>query len=145
MEFVATRPGLARCRLIDIPRYSDARGTLSVIEGETAIPFRPQRFCYIHDLVEDALRGCHAHKSEEELVIAIAGRFKVAVSDDIDALEFELDRPGVGLYIPPFVWHELYDFAPGTICAVLASRQYDPAEYFRSHDEFCDALRATVD
>jgi dTDP-4-dehydrorhamnose 3,5-epimerase-like enzyme len=127
---------LRRCGIIQIPRFTDLRGSLSVIGWPQCLPFEPKRFYYIYDLVDGARRGCHAHKTEQELILALAGSFKVAVDDGDSKKEFLLDRPDQGLYIPPLVWHELHDFASGSVCAVLASELYNVDDYWCEYEEF---------
>ncbi len=144
MDTATTRTGLDQCRLIAIPRFEDPRGTLSVVDGPPAIPFETRRFYYIHNVAPDARRGCHAHRNEKQLIIAVTGRFRITVKDDRLTREFELASPAVGLYVPPLLWHELHDFAPGTVCAVLASVSYDPADYIHSFDEYCRILEGNA-
>jgi mannose-6-phosphate isomerase-like protein (cupin superfamily) len=132
---------LDECRILTIPRFTDERGSLSAIDGPPLLPFEPKRFYYLYELPADAHRGCHAHKTEEEVMVALAGRFKVAVSDGESTKEFELKSPDQGLYVPPLVWHDVYCFAPGSVCAVIASERYNPGDYYYSYEEFRHAVR----
>jgi hypothetical protein len=128
-------------RIVSIPRFDDPRGTLSAIEGEPVIPFNPARFFYIYGVGRNAVRGCHALKRTEELIIALAGSFTITVDDGHSKTDFLLNRPDQGIYIPPLVWHELHDFAPGTVCGVLASKPYDSDGYYREYNDFLIAVR----
>ena len=121
------------CQLINVPVFTDARGCLAAVDG---LPFDPKRFYYIYNVAEAASRGRHAHKSEEELIFALAGSFRVRVSDGITTTEFCLDRPDRALYVPSLIWHELYDFAAGSVCAVLASQSYNPDDYYQVYEQF---------
>lgn len=112
-----------------------------MIDGPPLLPFQPRRFYYLYELPTDAHRGRHAHKTEQELIVALAGSFKVSVSDGDSKEEFELKNPDQGLYVPPFVWHELYSFAPGSVCAVVASEPYSPEGCYYVYEEFLHALR----
>ena len=139
----AARPtAVARCRLIALPRFTDGRGSLSVVEG-AELPFPVQRFYYLYDLPPGVVRGKHAHRTEEELILPLAGSLRVAVDDGAVRGEFLLDRPDRGLYLPAMIWHELYDFSPGSVCAVLASRPYAKDDYFDAYDSFVAHLRST--
>jgi dTDP-4-dehydrorhamnose 3,5-epimerase-like enzyme len=131
---------LDECRLLAIPRFADERGSLSPIEGPPILPFEPKRFYYLYELPPGAHRGCHAHKTEEELIVALAGGFKVAVNDGNSTKEFELNSPDQGLYVPALLWHEVYGFAPGSVCAVVASERYNPDDYYYSFEDFLHAL-----
>jgi len=126
---------------MEIPSVTDPRGTLSVIEGRPFFPFDPKRFFYIYGVPEGGQRGCHALRTSEELIIALAGSFKIVVRDGDSAVEFQLDRPDQALYVPPLIWHELGDFAPGSVCGVLASARYDSRGYLRVYEDFLEAVR----
>jgi hypothetical protein len=130
-----------QCHIIEIPRFTDDCGTLSVIEGKSLLPFEPKRFYYLYELIEGARRGCHAHRTEEELIIALAGGFKVTVDDGNTRREFPLERPDQGLYLPPLVWHEVHSFAAGSVCVVLASERYDIDDYYRVYEDFLQTVR----
>ena len=130
-----------KCRILAIPHFTDQRGSLSAIEGPPLLPFEPKRFYFLYEIPTDAHRGCHAHKSEKELIVALAGRFKVAVNDGDSTREFDLKSPDQGLYVPPLVWHDLYSFAPGSVCAVIASERHNPEDYYYVYEEFLHARR----
>jgi WxcM-like, C-terminal len=132
---------LKQCRIIEIPRFTDLRGTLSAVEGRPFLPFDLKRFFYIYGVPEGAQRAEHAHRTDEELFIALAGSFKILMNDGDSAMEFQLDRPDHGLYMPPLIWHVLHSFTPGTVCAVLASAPYDSNGYYRVYEDFLDAVR----
>jgi hypothetical protein len=132
---------LKQCRIIEIPRFTDLRGSLSVIDGRPFLPFDPKRFFYIYGVPEGAQRGCHALRSDEELIIALAGSFKILVDDGDSVMEFHLGLPDHGLYVPPLIWHVLHSFIPGSVCGVLASAPYDSEGYYRVYKDFLDAVR----
>jgi len=73
--------------------------------------------------------------------MALVGRFKVAVNNGDSSRVFELESPNQGLYVPPLVWHDVYGFAPGSVCGVIASGRYNPDDYYRVYEEFLHALR----
>jgi dTDP-4-dehydrorhamnose 3,5-epimerase-like enzyme len=125
-------------RLIRIPRFSDDRGTLCVIDWAEKLQFTPQRLYYIHDVTEGAKRAGHAHFREEELVLCLAGSIRVAVDNGQTRKEFSLDRPDIGLYIPRMVWHELHGFGRGAVCAVLASGRHSEEDYCRDYQQFLE-------
>ena len=133
-------PSFDECRILAIPRFTDQRGSLSAIEPPL-LPFEPKRLYYLYDLPVDAHRGCHAHKTEKEFIVALAGRFKVDVNNGNSTKEFELKSADQGLYVPPLVWHDVYSFAPGSVCAVIASQRYNPDDYYYVYEEFLQALR----
>ncbi len=130
--------GLSRARWVDLASNRDARGVLTAVEVGKEIAFEVRRVFYMHDVV--APRGAHAHRDTEQLLVAVAGSFEVALSDDREALTYALDTPVRGLYVPPMVWVDLHGFSPGAVCLVLASTSYQPARTIRSRQEYLEAL-----
>ena len=128
-------------RLIPIPSFTDERGSLAVVDWPESLPFAPRRFYYIYDAVPGARRAGHAHWQESEVILAVSGGVTVVTDEGAVRVEHRLDRPDLGLLIPPGVWHELHGFAPGTVCAVFASGHYDAEDYCRDYSEFRDKAR----
>ena len=130
---------VAACRLIDIPRMSDGRGSLSFVQPGPLLPFDIKRVYYLYDVPEGQVRGSHGHRALESLLMAVAGSVTVEVDDGRNRRTFTLDRPDVGLYLCPMIWRNLTAFSAGTVCVVLASAPYDEADYFRHYDDFLAA------
>jgi dTDP-4-dehydrorhamnose 3,5-epimerase-like enzyme len=125
-------------KIIDIPKVHDERGSLAVIEKEL-IPFKIKRVYYLYDVPTDSYRGGHAHKRQESLIIALSGSFEVIVDDGVEKKRIMLNKPTKGLYIPTNIWREIYNFSSGAVCLVLASTEFDEAEYIRDYNEFCQS------
>jgi len=123
------------CQIIDIRKYSDNRGYLSVIEGEIDIPFEIRRIYYLY-MVPEAARGAHAHKELQQLMVATSGSVHVTMDDGIEKKTFVLDKPWKGLYVPAGMWRDLDNFSGGTVVMVLASEKYMVEDYIRDYDEF---------
>lgn len=123
------------CQIIDIRRFSDSRGYLSVIEGELDIPFEIKRIYYLY-MVPEVARGAHAHKALQQLLIATSGSVDVIMDDGTNKQTFHLDRPWKGLLIPPGLWRDLENFSGGAVLMCLASEKYDAADYIRDYQEF---------
>lgn len=123
------------CKLVDIRKYTDHRGYLSVIEGGTDIPFEIKRIYYLY-MVPEASRGAHAHKKLEQFIVATSGSVHVTLDDGRQKKTFILDRPWKGLYVVPGLWRDLDNFSGGTVCMVLASEKYDAEDYIRDYQEF---------
>jgi len=120
---------------VDIPKISDPRGNLAVIEGDI-IPFDIKRVYYLFDVPSDSYRGGHAHKEQFELLIPISGSFSVIVNNGIEKTEITLNKPTRGLLMKSMVWRELIDFSSGAICLVINSGVFDEADYIRDYQEF---------
>ena len=123
------------CRVIDIRRYSDTRGYLSVLENGIDIPFDIKRIYYLY-MVPEVARGAHAHKELQQLLIATSGSVDVIMDDGTNKQTFHLDRPWKGLLIPPGLWRDLENFSGGAVVMCLASEKYDAADYIRDYNEF---------
>ncbi|MFE5889271.1 sugar 3,4-ketoisomerase [Streptomyces sp. NPDC056468] len=124
------------CELMDLQTIADSRGKLSVVEGIKDIGFDIKRMFYLYALPPDSIRGDHAHRNLEQLVIAVSGSFDVTVDDTADTAVYRLDSPHQGLYIGPMVWNGLTNFSEGAVALVLASEHYDEADYYREYQEF---------
>lgn len=123
------------CKIIDIRKYADTRGYLSVIEGGIDIPFEIKRIYYLY-MVPEAARGAHAHKELQQLMVATSGSVSVTLDDGRDKKIFVLDKPWKGLIVVPGLWRDLDNFAGGTVCMVLASEKYESEDYIRDYNEF---------
>lgn len=123
------------CKMIDIRRYSDTRGYLSVVENGLDIPFDIKRIYYLY-MVPEVARGAHAHKELQQLLIATSGSVEVIMDDGKEKKSFMLDRPWKGLLIPAGLWRDLENFSGGAVLLCLASEKYDPEDYIRDYDAF---------
>ncbi|MHC8733815.1 sugar 3,4-ketoisomerase [Arenicellales bacterium IMCC56312] len=130
-----------QCRLIDLPKVNDFRGNLSFVEGMVHIPFDIKRAYYLYDVPAGAERGGHAHKSLEQLIVAVSGSFDVLLDDGINKKKVHLDRPFNGLYVGSMVWREMENFTSGAVCMVLASTLYEEEDYIRGYREFIKLAR----
>ncbi len=120
---------LENIKIIDIPKITDVRGTLSVIEKDV-IPFNIKRVYYLYDVPSGSYRGGHAHKEVQELLIAIGGSFDVVLkSKNGEQKRVTLNKPNKGLLIPNLIWRELEEFSSGAVCLVIASEIYDADDY----------------
>lgn len=125
-----------RCPIIQFSDLGDERGKLVVIEGAQAIPFDIKRVFYIYESDSTVVRGQHANKLSEFVLINVAGKSKVRITDGREEFVVELDKPMMGVYIPNMIWKDMYDFSKDSVLLVLASTHYDANEYIRSYDDY---------
>ncbi|MDC7996129.1 sugar 3,4-ketoisomerase [Altibacter sp. HG106] len=123
------------CQLIDIPKITDPRGNLSVIEKDV-LPFAIQRVYYLYDVPSDAHRGGHAHKEQLEFLVALSGSFEVKLDDGKTTKKVQLNKPNKGLLIPTGIWRELENFSSGSVCLVVSSGVFEEGDYLREYKEF---------
>lgn len=124
--------------LVEVPLLTDPLGSIGVVEGETLLPFEVRRFYFIRDVPAGATRGSHAHRNLEQLIVAVTGSLTVELDDGATTASFALTGPSRALHVPPGYWRTLRDFEPGTVVAVLASREYDESDYIRDYNEFIE-------
>lgn len=122
-------------QLIEIPKITDPRGNLAVIE-KTLLPYSIKRVYYLYDVPSDSSRGGHAHKEQLEFLIPLSGSFQVIVDDGETQKNILLNKPDKGLLIPTGIWRELIDFSSGAICLVVSSGIYLEEDYIRNYQEF---------
>lgn len=124
-------------KIVEFADLGDERGNLVVIEGEGKdIPFDIKRVFYIYGSDAEVVRGQHANRETEFLMVNVGGTSKVRIDNGKESEIVELNRPGMGLYLPPMLWKDMYDFSPDSILLVLASRHYDAGEYIRDYDAY---------
>lgn len=123
--------------MLEFPQRGDERGHLVVVEGNIDIPFDIKRIFYIYGSDDTVVRGQHANKKTEFVLINVAGQSKVRVKDGKgNEAVFALNRPHTGIYLPKMVWKDMYDFSSDSVLLCLASEHYDAEEYIRDYDEF---------
>lgn len=126
-----------RYKVIEFVDLGDERGNLVVIEGEGMdIPFDIKRVFYIYGSDSTVVRGQHANKETEFLLVNVSGTSKVRVDDGKESVVIELNKPRMGLYLSSMLWKDMYDFSKDSVLLVLASRHYDGKEYIRDYDEY---------
>lgn len=133
----------ASCRLIRLPETTQPRGRLIALELGDALPFTPRRAFLVYDVPRGELRGCHAHRDLEEVLIAVGGQVTVDLDDGNEQASAVLDHPALALHIPPRIWAVQRGFQAETTLVVLASHAYDPDDYVNDYDEFRRLARGT--
>ena len=123
-------------KLIDMKIFGDERGKLVSLEGNKNVPFDIKRVYYIFDTLPDQVRGKHAHKDLEQIIVAMDGSCEFVLDDGKERRSIWLNRPDVGLYIGNNVWREMQNFSYGCKLLVLASKHYDEKEYIRNYEDF---------
>lgn len=124
-------------QLLEFEQHGDERGHLVAVEGQQDIPFDIKRIFYIYGSERDVIRGQHANKRSEFVLVNVAGTSKVRVDDGKgNQIVISLNRPHTGIYLPNLVWKEMYDFSEDSVLLCLASECYDGNEYIRNYDEF---------
>ena len=121
-------------KLITLKTFADRRGHLTVAE-DFEIPFSIKRIFYIYG-VDDSIRGGHRHHTTRQALICLTGRCKIESNDGKEKTSFLLDNPNKCLIIEPEDWHIMKNFSENTILLVLASENFNEADYiFENYPE----------
>jgi hypothetical protein len=132
---------ISSVRFIDLPKISDPRGSLTFIENGGILPFDIKRVFYLYDVPTGEGRGAHAHKELHQFLVCLSGSFDVSIDDGGRQNTFHLNRPWIGLYIPPMIWASEINFDQGSICLVLTSAPFDESDYYRRYDDYLRARK----
>lgn len=124
------------CNILQLPRVFNPAGSITAVNNSKEVPFNIERVYYLFDVPGGEARGGHAHKNLQQLIVAASGSFDIIIDDGNVKRTFHLSRPYNGLYMPAGLWRELDNFSSGSICLVLASIQYDEADYIRDYKTF---------
>jgi len=126
-----------KVQMLEFQQHGDERGHLVIVEGAQDIPFEIKRAFYIYGSDADVVRGQHANRESEFVLINVAGTSKVKIKDgEGNEAIFCLNRPHTGIYLPTMVWKDMYDFSPDSVLLVLASTHYNASEYIRDYNTF---------
>ena len=127
---------VADCRIIELPRIIDPRGNLTFLEGQRHVPFEIRRVYWIYDVPGGEVRGGHAYRQLDEVVISLSGSFDVVIDDGDQKRVISLNRSYYGLLLPRMIWRHVENFSTNSVCLAVASTPYDVRDYVRDYDEF---------
>jgi hypothetical protein len=132
-------------KVVELRNVRDAvRGDLAVIEFAEALPFHPVRCFWTYAIPGSQVRGEHAHRVCSQFLVSAHGTCRLRMDDGISQEEIVLDRPEIGVLVPPMVWAEASGHSADSVLLVLASHAYDPADYIRDYHEFVRIMRETT-
>jgi dTDP-4-dehydrorhamnose 3,5-epimerase-like enzyme len=130
------------CKIIDLPKIEDPRGNLSFIEDNNQVPFKIERAYWIYDVPGGQMRGGHAFKKQNELIVALSGSFDILVDDGKEKSIFSLNRSYYGLFIPAGLWRQMQNFSTNSLALVLSSTHYSETDYIRDYREFLKYVKS---
>ena len=123
-------------KIMDLPKISDPRGNLSVIEEFKNIPFKIERTYWIYDVPGGEIRGGHAYKENQEFIVALSGSFDVILDDGKERKTYSLNRSYYGLYVPKGLWRQMENFSTNSLALIVASTPYNAEDYIYDYEEF---------
>lgn len=134
--------GVERAQLVRLHAVLEARGLLTVGEAGRQLPFVPRRYFVISGVPDENIRGEHAHLALDQFLVCLAGSVVAEVDDGNARAGVLLDTPRVGLHVGPMVWGAQHHYSRDAVLLVLASHEYDPADYVRDYARFLDLVGA---
>jgi hypothetical protein len=124
------------CSIIYLPRIQNRAGNITPIHNNQEVPFDIKRIFYLFDIPGGESRGAHSHRQCHQFLVAVSGCFEVLLDDGKVKRQIMLNRPYIGLHIPPGIWASEINFSSGVVALVLASELYDEKDYIREYDAF---------
>ena len=131
-------------KIIEFKKNGDERGSWVALEALSNIPFDIKRVYYIFNTEQNVVRGKHAHRKLEQVLICVSGSCKVLLDDGKEKVEIILDKQNKGLFLGKNLWREMYDFSENCVLMVLADEYYNPDEYIKDYDEFVNEVNANA-
>ena len=123
-------------KIVELPKFLDARGNLSFVEQNNHIPFEIKRTYWIYDVPGGESRGGHAYKKNQEFIVALSGSFDVIVDDGNNQKKFTLNRSYYGLDIPAGLWREIENFSTNSLALEFGSEHFNKEDYIRNYEQF---------
>lgn len=127
---------IADCKLIKLAKHHHENGNLSVVESYNELPFEIRRIYYLYDVPGGVERGGHSHHQCYEFITAVSGSFDICIDDGQDSTTIHLNRSDTGLLVVPGIWRVLNNFSSGSVCLVIASEEFNEADYVREKEDF---------
>lgn len=124
------------CNIIYLPKIGDRQGYITAINNLVEIPFDVNRVFYLYDIPGGESRGAHSHKECHQFLVAASGSFEVLLDDGTTKRQVQLNKPDMGLHIPPGIWASEINFSSGAICLVMASHNYNEQDYIRDYSKY---------
>lgn len=131
-------------RIIEFPKIKDTRGNLTFMQYPEQLPFEIKRVFWIYDVPGGEIRGGHAYKNQQEVIIALSGSFDVVVDDGKEKQIFSLNRSYYGLYLPAGLWRQLQNFSTNSLALVLSSTHYNREDYINNYKEFLNYREGNI-
>lgn len=129
-------PTVFDCSIISLPSIKNRAGNITPLQNGVEVPFDIRRVFYLYDVPGGESRGAHAHKECHQFLVAASGSFEVLLDDGRIQRLVQLNRPSMGLHIPPMIWASEINFSSGAICLVMASERYSAEDYIREYGEY---------
>ena len=126
--------------MVELPYVADLRGDLTVAELPDVIPFEVKRYFTVFNVPSTRVRGEHAHRTCHQFMTCLTGAVTLVVDDGGSRASIRLDRPSIGVHVPPMIWAAQYNYSADALLLVLASHRYEMDDYIRDYSQFLDLV-----
>jgi uncharacterized RmlC-like cupin family protein len=138
---MSVKNSVYECNLLHLKQIGDRNGHITTVNNNVELPFAVKRIFYLYDIPGGESRGAHAHKKCHQFLVASSGSFEILLDDGLTKRQVLLNRPDLGLHIPPGIWASEINFSSGSICLVLASHEYDENDYLRVYEDYLNFIK----
>lgn len=123
--------------IIQFPKILDPRGNLTFVQFPEQIPFEIKRVFWLYDVPGGEIRGGHAYRTQNEVIVALSGSFDVVTTlPDGSTVKQHLNRSYYGLYLPALTWRHMENFSTNAVAFHLSSEAYSESDYIRDFEGF---------
>jgi dTDP-4-dehydrorhamnose 3,5-epimerase-like enzyme len=129
-----------KVELLKLPKILDSRGNLSFFENFNGVPFKIARIYWIYDVPGGEVRGGHAYKDLQEVIVALSGAFDVVLHDGVEEKRYTLNRSYMGLYVPKMIWRRLENFSTNALALIAADSPYNEEQYIRDFEQYISMI-----
>ncbi|NBW35232.1 MAG: WxcM-like domain-containing protein [Cytophagia bacterium] len=128
--------------LFDVKKIGEPSiGYISIAESDH-LPFSIKRVYWTYYTPDEVIRGNHAHKNLQQILVAVTGKITVdTVLLNGEKQTFELTKPNRCLYLPSMCWRTL-KFSHNAVLMCLASEVFSESDYIRDFDAF---IKSNID
>lgn len=119
---------------LDLVSFSETNGTVTVFEEGTS-PF-PVRRVFLVEANSGEVRGAHAHRVCQQLLVAVSGEITVSATDGTTEAVHRLTNSTPGLIIPAMIWATQQYAGADAKLLVICDQLFDEADYIREFAEF---------
>ncbi len=123
-------------QLVKLKHIHHNDGDITIVENGEEIPFKVERVYWLTGIESDQVRGNNATKTGKRVLVALKDKVEVELQDSSGkGLNFILDSPHVGLYVPQGYWSSIH-FPKGAILICLVSNTFNESDYIRNYNNF---------
>jgi hypothetical protein len=126
-----------KASIIHFPKIADPRGNLTFLQNPDQLPFKIERVFWTYDVPGGEIRGAHAYRQQQEVIIALSGSFDIIITKADGTLEkYSLNRSYYGLFVPPLTWRQMENFSTNALGLHISSQQYDETDYIHGFADY---------